>query len=953
MLKLLPVSGCRVKRKDGTKSVGRVDRSLVDETGCFLAVVSWPDRPHPTQERLADLVPGFSRHMHVQDVPRSLVRASLGIGTVQALRELGGYHQVLVDFPDSHEQRWLPYETLRHVASPMERFVAGQVDVKGGAERFRLRNLAHAIETWHENTGGLSHLDIDPLPHQIHLVHHILASGNLNWLIADDVGLGKTIEVGMLLSALDHRKAAKRVLIVCPAGLAKQWQEELRWKFGFDGYQIYGADFQINESYQWRLHDKVIASVDRLKQPEHLESLLKAEPWDLVVFDEAHRLSRRQYGMKLEASDRYALAAELRQATDSLLLLSATPHQGMPDKFAALLELLRPELKSEIDRLATAPDFLSDMVFRNQKAYVTDAVGKFIFNGKHTIAVQVAQSAEEARFDRALRRYLSQGYDAGRGKGNAGKAIGFVMTTYRKLAASSLAAIHRALQSRLDTLFKRKADAPPAGNDALSEEEVDERFVGEWEESVRTSRKEFFDGEIELLTGLLAQLAPMLGHDRKLRDFLDQLLPQVLKENPAEKILIFSEYRATQDYLADALGARFGPEKVNLLNGTMSPPERIAQIQEFEGEGQFLISTEAGGEGINLQRRCHVMVNFDLPWNPMRLVQRIGRLYRYGQQENVVVFNVMSAQTLDADIVNQMYEKLNRVVADLSAVSAEYRGGDLEAEILGEFTGMLEVEDVLADAQRAGVSRTQAEIDKALERARNATRLQRDLFKNFASFDPQELKQELAITQEHVESFVLGMCKALGIDVRGRAFKGRAYVLALPEAVQQAMKSRRNLHRVTFDRMLAQAQPELELMDLRSSLLAFLLTKAKDQAFGGQAAGIRLAATSAVVTAMLRWQNTQGKLLRQEFTAVSLDSHGNSTLNDPAFADWLLKPAVDASLPHDAVTAAGIRDAADRALDRRLSLVSGKDLFPASRQWVTGARAAVTEKEKRGGAVEI
>jgi len=936
MSHLLPVAGCMVKRKDKPDVLGRVERSFPDEAGRPRSVVRWRNLDQATQELVSNLLPGFVRDMHVQDVPRARTRPPLGMGTVQAMRELGGQHQVLVDFPDLHQQRWLPYETLRGVNSPRDYFLAGRIE-PGSAERFRLRNLARAIETWHENTGGLSHLDIDPLPHQIHLVHHILASGNLNWLIADDVGLGKTIEVGMLLSALDHRKAAKRVLVVCPAGLAKQWQEELRWKFGFEGYQIYGVDFAINEAYQWKLHDHVIASVDRLKQADHLESILQAEPWDLIVFDEAHRLSRRQYGLQEEASERYRLAQALRQTTDALLLLSATPHQGLPDKFAALLELLRPELKPEIDRLALAPEFLSDLVFRNQKAYVTDAAGNFIFNGKTTLALQLAQSPAEAAFDAALQRYLRKGYDAGGRKGNAGKAIGFVMTTYRKLAASSLAAINRALERRLDTLTKRAAEAPPPAPPA--EEDLDERFSGEHEERVRTERQEFFDGEIDLLQALLARLKPMLGKDQKLKDFLDSILPQVLQDNSAEKMLIFSEYRATQDYLAEALAARFGANKVNLLNGGMSPQERQAQIRAFEHEGQFLISTEAGGEGINLQRHCHVMANFDLPWNPMRLVQRIGRLYRYGQQQKVVVFNVMSAQTLDSDIVNQMYGKLNRVVADLSAVSAEFRGGDLEAEILGEFTEMLDVEQVLAEARTTGVNRVQEEIDKALDRARSATRLQRDLFRNFASFDPEEAKQELAITLDHVQAFVLGMCAPLGIEIRGRQLHGRAWQLFLPDAIRDQLHSPRSLQRITFDRALAQNHPELALMDLNASLLKLLLAKAKDPGFGGQAAGIRLSATSAVVTAMLRWQNEQGRLLRQEFTAVSLDGRGSAYLNEQSFADWLRDPAADAPLPHDPKVVANIREIAERALAQRLAKASGKDLFPASQQWVAAARA--------------
>ncbi|PNU18607.1 helicase, partial [Geothermobacter hydrogeniphilus] len=293
--------------------------------------------------------------MDVVDVPFSRVRDSLGEGVTIDLRKIGSSEQVLVEFPETGRRHWLPYENLRHVRGVRHRFLTADTGSAGDVERFRLRNLAYALELWNENTGALSHLDIDPLPHQIHLVHHILASGNLNWLIADDVGLGKTIEVGMLLSALKQRKMLRRVLLVAPAGLTKQWQDELHHKFGMSDFRIYGEDFHVNEPHQWKLYDFVIGSIDRLKDGEHLASLLQADPWDLVVFDEAHRLSRRQYGMKLDASQRYRLAASLRKKTDSILLLSATPHQGMSDKFQALFSNDNLKLTTCANRKLTTP----------------------------------------------------------------------------------------------------------------------------------------------------------------------------------------------------------------------------------------------------------------------------------------------------------------------------------------------------------------------------------------------------------------------------------------------------------------------------------------------------------------------------------------------------------------------------------------------------------------------
>ena len=697
MPNLVPIRGCCVRLR-GENSIGQVTRVALNGPDAPSVLIQWTDRKQPQWLDAHRLISGFKRGMDVQDVPRSRVRRSLGAGKVLSAREIGREYQVLVDFPQTGKQVWLPFQNLKRIAGPENRFVTGKFSEPGDAERFRLRNLARAIEMWNENTGSLSHLDIDPLPHQIHLVHHILASGNLNWLIADDVGLGKTIEVGMLLSALNQRGLYKRILVVTPAGLVKQWQDELYYKFHFDDFRIYGRDFEVHEAYQWKLYDRVIASMDRLKQENHLESVLQAEPWDLVIFDEAHRLSRRQWGQKFEAADRFKLAATLRENTDSLLLLSATPHQGMQDKFQALLELLRPELLPEIQTLALNPEILRDMVFRNRKSSVTDANGEFIFKSKVSKVIDIPQTTEEEAFDRALRKYLREGYAAGKRRGRTGIAIGFVMTIYRKLAASSISAIHKALERRLKRLLTEHMEQAASPDDYV---EADERFLGEWEEQFESAEDEFFEGEIIMLRALIAQAASLLLADGKITHFVDHVISEILAANADEKVLIFTEYRATQDYLAKTLKTHFGEDTVNFIHGSLDQQERAAEIAAFEDRGQFLLSTEAGGEGINLQRRCHVMVNFDLPWNPMRLVQRVGRLYRYGQKENVVVFNVHSPQTIDAEIINVMYARIQQVVQDMANVGTEFRVG-LEDEILGEVADLMDIESILEDALEAG-----------------------------------------------------------------------------------------------------------------------------------------------------------------------------------------------------------------------------------------------------------
>ncbi|WP_046815919.1 DEAD/DEAH box helicase [Pseudomonas putida] len=795
----------------------------------------------------------------------------------------------------------------------------------------RLRMLAHAIKVWNENTGALSHLEIEPLPHQIHLVHHILASGNFNWLIADDVGLGKTIETGMLLHALRQRDLVKRILLITPAGLTKQWQEELYYKFKLEDFEIYGEDFFINEPRQWKMHDCVIGSMDRLKQTDHLESLLQTEPWDLVIFDEGHRLSRRQYGQKLDSSERYDLAKHLRSQTKHMLLLSATPHQGMQDKFVALLELLRPERRTELMMLNLKPEILHDMVFRNHKADVTDAEGNFIFQGKITSALQVPSSNESIEFDKTLQDYLRKGYDAGEALGRTGNAIGFVMTVYRKLAASSAAAIHRALCNRLQRLLDDDANGTSA--DAPS----DERYLGEWEEQFNSDGREFFTGEVQLLKDLIEEAASLKANDLKLKLFIEDIIGKIHAANADEKVLIFTEYRTTQNYLRDALGNLYGNDQVELINGSMHHAERRDAIKRFEEHGRFLISTEAGGEGINLQRNCHVMVNYDLPWNPMRLVQRIGRLYRYGQKKKVVVFNIQQTDSLDQNIVDLMYERIDSVVNDLAEVQHNEFNDGLKDEILGQLAELIDVEDILQQATMLGIERTRERIDDALEQARTAAAKQRELFSYAATSNSNELREELQITVDHLYSFVLGMFDQLGIDIAERTHKERLLRIRLSEQVMREMglspKASQRMD-VTLDRMLAANRPDTQMLDLNSKLMQYLLSKACEYDFGGLAAMLRAPSLGegALLGAMLRWQGPQGKRIRQEFVAIQVID-GKAKLNPEKASQWLLTPAEHSTMSPDGHTSKLLFKVAEEMANQRLADASNRYLIPESLDW--------------------
>ncbi|KAB7764939.1 helicase-related protein [Xanthomonas sp. LMG 12462] len=926
---LLPAIGCWVVRCEGEdreKRPGHVKRILKSGLKISLSV-HWIFEKQDDVIALDRVECGLRPGFDVWHSPESQSEPSLGFGTVVKSRVLGGRQQLLVDFTEQGSRLWIPWQRLRFAKSAAFRFRHGDKGGAQAAERLRLRNLAYALKLWNENTGSLSKFDIDPLPHQIHLVHHILASGNLNWLVADDVGLGKTIEAGLLIAALRQRGAAKRVLLVVPAGLTRQWQDDMKIKFGLDDFLIYGSDFSIADNAYWKMYDRVIASMDKLKGVDHLERILAAEPWDLVIFDEAHRLTRRQWGMKFERSDRYRLAEQLRNRTPALLMLSATPHQGRSDQFTSLLELLRPEMSDQFKNIDMDASVLSQMVFRNRKSDVTDMDGNFVFHGQTSRMVQVESNPDMRELERHLREYFQQGYSAAdRLPGQQAKAIGFVMTVYRKLAASSIVALRKALARRLARLKSMPA---------VTRETVDEdyRYIGEWEETADNSREEFFGGEKDRINTLVQMCMAAEGDDLKMLAFLNKIIDPILQRNDHERVLVFTEYRGTQEYIVRELAARYGAGKVHVVNGSMDVEERLQSIARFEKEGQFLVSTEAGGEGINLHRRCHLLVNYDLPWNPMRLAQRIGRLYRYGQKRHVVAFNLQGIESADELIVAKMYERLDQVAKDMAQVDGA-TSESLVSDIVGQLAALIDVEDILEAARNTDVQRTEERIEDALRRARESSDLQKALFQHAVSYDPNEMRAAFPVSMDHLRAFTFGMLEFLGGSVHdSRLFFGKAWRIGLPDMIVAAVPGLGREPLVTFDREVGREE-QIILLDMDNRLIRWLLAVACDYDFEGLTAAIVLKGAGHVMTSILRWQDERGNRMRQEFVVVSLTAK-RFELNPGWFSEWLLVPARAITLSENSVDREIARTRIDDALDGVLAERSSRNLHPESREWLS------------------
>ena len=895
---LVPVDGCWVRRRNTENPLGQVLTHRI--TGNSTQVkVNWGQAGQEWLE-VRDIESGFRPNWAVQDVPISATRRSLGQGRIVGLRELGGRQQQLVQLDEDGRSLWLPYENLRRIKDVRMRYERAETGSVDHADRFRLRLLAHALENWNHLTGSLDRLDVDPLPHQIQLVHRILSSGNYNWLIADDVGLGKTIEVGLLLAALKRKGQARRVLVVTPAGLVRQWQDELQYKFDLQS-MIYGHDFTVNKPEHWKLHDHVIVSIDLAKRENHMETFRQAGGWDVVVFDEGHKLTRYASG---ERADRYRLAEMLRPMADAFLLLSGTPHQGYTDRFISILELVRPDLRPQIHALEANPEVVGDLILRNRKSEVTDADGEFIFKGQIVHRVSVEPSNTTREFQRQLHQYLRRGYRAGEGTGAAGRAIGFVMTTYRKLASSSIAAIERALKLRLERLSDHSSETLEGNpDDQLTLEDLTEGGddQDDLESSLsKTKAAEFFSYERDMIQELLVSAKAVRQNDEKLRTFLDKVVSPLVKEDG--KLLIFTEYRGTQTYLQNALENQF-PEfgNVALINGSMKLDEKLQAISDFNNSSRFMISTEAGGEGINLHEACHVMVNYDLPWNPARLVQRIGRIYRYGQQETVIVFNLHASDSFDNSAIDLMLQRVGQIVQDMAPVGAEYNDR-LHADILGDILENLDFASVLQSATSMEIERTNDQIDEALERAQHAKQLQDEIFTHVAGYDPNALSGTIGFTMQHVELFIRGMLPFERINLETTLYHGAVLELRLPEELRGKFPEfgQRTVIRVTTDRRLAQRLPEVVLLDFETQFFQHLIEHAKSQAFDGHYSSVLSpeGVLGVLAAFKLRWQNDQGDALTEEFAPLFCGEDEKIEKNPTFLAQWLVSPVRSAAAPN-------------------------------------------------------
>jgi superfamily II DNA or RNA helicase len=540
-----------------------------------------------------------------------------------------------------------------------------------------LRYVAMLSKIKNETSEGiLSKLSsgIIPLPHQLHVLNRALSNNNVRYILADEVGLGKTIEAGLIIKELKTRGIIKRILIVCPTGLVTQWSLEMQDKFNEKFHVILPEDYDTirkitgNEDVYGQF-DQVISPMDSIKplerrvgwteekiaeyNEERIYSIINSG-WDLVVIDEAHRVA----GSSGEVA-RYKLGKLLAAASPYLLLLTATPHNGKTEPFLRLIRLVDEKAFPNIN--AIVKEQVAPYVIRTEKREAIDNNGNKLFKNRTTRAIELhwdERHSMQRRLYEMVSDYVSKNYN--KAMRNRGKNMWFVflLIMMQRLVTSSTSAVRESMERRVKILEEQAFKYQSMSEEEFAEMELEENM----EDAIAAISLDIKE-EIAQLNDIIAvaKQAEFQYLDVKVEPLLE-IIDDLFAEDRQRKVIIFTEFVATQSYLVKLLKDR--GYSTSILNGSMSIEERNAVLQEFKTETDILISTDAGGEGLNLQF-SNCIINYDLPWNPMKIEQRIGRVDRIGQQRDVIVYNFILADTVENRVKAVLEEKLSVILKEI------------------------------------------------------------------------------------------------------------------------------------------------------------------------------------------------------------------------------------------------------------------------------------------------
>ncbi len=703
------------------------------------------------------------------------------------------------------------------------------------AQRIRLAHLFDPLLAIHTSV-------VDPLPHQITAVYEAMLSRQpLRFLLADDPGAGKTIMAGLLIKELMARGDLERCLVVCPGSLAEQWQDELYRRFQLPFEILTNDKLEAARTGNWFLETPlIIARLDKLSRNEDVQTKLSAPDcgWDLVVCDEAHKLSATFFGNEIKYTKRYRLGQLLSNLTRHFLLMTATPHNGKEEDFQLFMALLDGDRFEGRFRDGVHPTDVSDMMRRMVKERLLKFDGKPLFPERIAYTVPYKLSEAECRLYEAVTEYVREEFNRAEALANAKRAgtVGFALTILQRRLASSPEAIYQSLWRRRQRLEDRLREleaqqrsgrtTPFVAPDFDPEdiEDLDDAPEQEFEEAQTrvldqaTAARSIAElkAELETLKTLEAEalavrqsrgdtkwreLANLLGEIFTSAGIADRVADDAVPygagpipppaRSPRQKLVLFTEHRDTLRYLQGRITTLLGREtSVVLIHGGVGREDRLKAAESFrhDPEVQVLLATDAAAEGINLQR-AHLMVNYDLPWNPNRLEQRFGRIHRIGQTEVCHLWNLVADETREGDVYRKLLEKLEQARQSL--------GGQV-FDVLGklEFEGR-PLRELLLDAIRYGDQpEVRARLDTAVDHALDRSMLQDLLEERQLAHDAMDASRLYRIRGEmeraearrlqphYIESFFREAFKSLGGSAQQREPR-RYQVTHVPATVRQ------------------------------------------------------------------------------------------------------------------------------------------------------------------------